>query len=234
MKKIICCLVALLLCVSMTCAAAATEFVPSIDAKDHPEIVPGEDGSIGVIYNGETEIDRVGIDCLIITPVSKVDTSTEIPEDARAILKDVYAKLLDGSMVLPYEKIDSSLRADAMVIRDLFDATFVCGEHPEMLAPEGVVLELTFDLGVDADEQVYVMTYNDGEWNPIVSVTNNGDGTVTCVFEHLCPVAFSVVSDNWSPVTGIMDPMMLLWVALMVASAAALVLVIAQRRRNAA
>ncbi|MBQ8580230.1 MAG: hypothetical protein IJ448_06005 [Oscillospiraceae bacterium] len=234
MKKFICCLVALLLCASMTCAAAATEFVPSIDAKDHPEIVPGEDGSIGIIYNGETEIDRVDVGCLVVTPVSKVDTSTEIPDAARATLKDVYAKLLDGSMVLPYEKIDSSLHADAMVIRDLFDATFLCTEHPEMLVPEGVVLELTFDLGVDADEQVYVMTYNDGEWNPIVSVTNNGDGTITCVFEHLCPIAFSVVSDNWSPITGYMDPMMLLWVALMVASAAALMLVVAQRRRNAA
>lgn len=234
MKKIICCLVALLLCASMTCAAAATEFVPSIDVKDHPEIVPGEDGSIGIIYDGETEIDRVDAGCLVVTPVSKVDTSTEIPDDARTTLKDVYAKLLDGSMVLPYEKIDASLKPEAMVIRDLFDATFLCTEHPEMLAPEGVVLELTFDLGVDADEQVYVMTYNDSQWNPIVSVTNNGDGTVTCVFEHLCPVAFSVVSENWSPVTGYMDPMVLLWVVLMVASAAALVFVVAQRRRNAA
>ena len=36
------------------------------------------------------------------------------------------------------------------------------------------------------------MTYNDGQWEPIRETRNNGDGTVTCLFEHLCPVAFFV------------------------------------------
>ena len=233
MKKIISFLLVCLLCLSMACVATATEFVPSIGGKDHPEIVPVEDGIIGIVYQGEEEISRVEEGCLIITPVSKVDTSTEIPDASRVTLKDVYAKLQAGTMVLPYEKIDPSLRADAMVIRDLFDATFVCTEHPEMLVPEGVVLKLTFDLGVAADENVYVMTYHEGEWIPIVSTTNNGDGTVTCVFEHLCPIAFSVPSENWIPETGNEKNSVALWIIVMMISAVALTSAVILRRKNA-
>ena len=69
-----------------------------------------------------------------------------------------------------------------------------------MLEPEGVTLELTFDLGVKAGADVYAMTYKDSEWNPIVSCKNNGDGTVTCVFEKLCPVEFSVQTTSEPPV----------------------------------
>ena len=67
----------------------------------------------------------------MITPVSQVDSSKEIPEDSRALLKQVYAALTDGSMKLPYEKY--GLDPAKMVIRDLFDVSFLCTEHPEML-----------------------------------------------------------------------------------------------------
>ena len=40
--------------------------------------------------------------------------------------------------------------------------------------------------------EVAVFSYVDGEWIEAVSVTNNGDGTVTVVFEDICPVAFAV------------------------------------------
>jgi hypothetical protein len=44
------------------------------------------------------------------------------------------------------------------------------------------------------------MTYKNNEWNPVVSTVNNGDGTVTCTFEHLCPVEFSVKTADEPPV----------------------------------
>ena len=68
-----------------------------------------------------------------------------------------------------------------------------------MLEPAGVTLELTFKLGVKATDKVYTMTYKDSEWNPIVSTTNNGDGSVTCVFEKLCPIEFSINTEGSVP-----------------------------------
>jgi hypothetical protein len=81
---------------------------------------------------------------------------------------------------------------------------------------------------------VYVYTYNDADWNKVVKVTNNGDGTVTVVFEHLCPIAFCVPSDaNVPPVqTGdAFASQMNVWLVLMAVSAAALVAMFVLRRR---
>ena len=206
MKRFFAIITVVIMCVSLAVPAlAAQEFMPSVTNKPAPEIVPVPDGEgnmwIGVIRDKEGNIiDYVDEGCLIITPVSEVDTSTEIPEPSRVILKDVYGKLTSGAMTIPYEKHKANLDSSKMVIRDLFDATFVCEEHPKMLEPEGVTLELIFDLNVKAGVNVYAMTYKESEWNPIVSCVNNGDGTVTCVFEKLCPVEFSVSTAATPPV----------------------------------
>jgi hypothetical protein len=90
-------------------------------------------------------------------------------------------------MKIPYDKHEANLDATNMVIRDLFDARWLCEEHRAMIEKEGFVFELTFDLGVVADTQIFVMTYDEDteQWDPIVKTVNNGDGTVTCTFEHL-------------------------------------------------
>lgn len=207
MKKIIAIVVALMLCAAMVmpAAAAGNEFTPSVSNKPAPEIVPvvDPDGNpaIGVLCDGDGQIiDYVYEDCLIITPVSEAKTSTEIPDYAEKVLLDVYGKLTSGEMTIPYEKHDSKLNTGNMVIRDLFDATFICTEHPDMLEPQGVTLRIIFDLNVAKDVEVYTMTYKNNEWNPIVSTVNNGDGTVTCTFEKLCPVEFSVKTAEEPPV----------------------------------
>lgn len=208
MKKIIACMAVLLLCASLFIpAAAAEDFTPSVTNKPAPEIVPipTPDGgeAIGVICDAEGKVlDYVMDDCLVVTAVADAATSTLIPDYAEELLLDVYAKLTSGEMTLPYEKHDSELNTGNMVIRDLFDATFLCGEHPEMLLPEGVVLKITFDLNVDADVEVYTMTYKNDQWDPIVETVNNGDGTVTCTFEGLCPVEFSVRTEKTPSQTG--------------------------------
>lgn len=207
MKKLLAIFVAVMLCASLALpvAAANTEFTPSVENKPAPEIVPviDPDGNpaLAMILNGDGEIiDYVYEDCLIITAVAEAPTSTEIPNASRDLLLDVYGKLTSGDMALPYEKFDSKLNAGNMVIRDLFDATFLCSEHPEMLEPEGVILRIKFKLNVAADTNVYTMTYNNDAWSPIKSTVNNGDGTVTCDFEHLCPVAFSLETGAKPPV----------------------------------
>ena len=42
------------------------------------------------------------------------------------------------------------------------------------------------------------MTYDEEtrEWTPVVKTVNNGDGTVTCTFEELGVIAFSVRTEE--------------------------------------
>ncbi len=220
MKRMFAIITVALMCVSlMVPAMAAQEFMPSVTNKPAPEVMVArildKDGSV---------IEEVGNECLIITPVSEVETSTEIPEASRVVLRDVYQKLTDGSMTIPYEKHNDNLDPSKMVIRDLFDATFVCTECPEMLEPEGVVLEIVFDLNVAPGVNVYAMTYKNDQWDPIVSCVNNGDGTVTATFEKLCPVEFSINTDTTPPSgTGDVNPFSV-WGVIAIVSLAAIVI----------
>lgn len=241
MKKTIVFLFVLVMCMALTCPvfAAQDDFVPSISFKDEPDIVPvvdpNGDPAIGITYHEDDVEDIISYiyeDCLIITPVSKVDTSKDIPAEAAEELKYVYNALVSGEMKLPYDKV-SGYDGQDMVILELVDASWLCGtpvsdhDHPEEVEPEGVVFDITFNLGVDEFTNVVVMTYNDGQWNPISKVVNNGDGTVTCTFEHLCPVAFSV-STNYSdtpPQTGDQTNVWI-WFAVMIVAAAGIVAVV--------
>ena len=235
MKRIVSVVVALIFIVALACPVFATEgiFVPSISEKKPPVFISDEEGYIGEIRDKDGRlIDKIASDCLIITAISDLKDQTDL-SDAQKLLLEVYEKLLSGEMQMPVEKLGDDLEADEIVIRDLVDISWLCVEHPEMVAPIGIVLRVTLDLGVAADEEVHVMTYKRGEWNPIVDYVNNGDGTVTCTFEDLCPVAFMVGDNQDAPDTGdALDGEMMLWGGLMIAAAAGVVTMLALRRKN--
>lgn len=239
MKRAIALTLMLMLCVSLAVPAYAAEngFVPSITYKGEPDIVPVEPGIIGIVREDGDIISHIYEDCLLITPVSEAQTSTQIPEEAANTLLYVYEALSSGAMELPYDKVPGC-DGRSMVILELVDATWLCGgdnsdhDHPTEVAPKGVVFEVTFDLGVAADALVTVMTYKNEEWNPIANVVNNGDGTVTCTFEDLCPVAFSV-GDVATEAPKTLDNAMP-WMLVMVASLAALVVMFLSLRKKQA
>ncbi len=238
MKRVISLIAALSMCLCLGIAVMAEEFVPSISDKGAPEIVPVEDDNgvmaIAEILEGGASGRTIGYmyeNCIVVTPVSQARTSTMIPNAAEEMLLDVYGKLSNGSMTLPYEKFNANLNPDTMVIRDLFDVSWLCGEdripdhpdHPEIVAPKDVVVRVTFDLGVSKNAKVYAMSYKNSAWNPIVSTVNNGDGTVTCVFEDFCPVAFCVGDSYVTPPAQTGDTSNItLWIVLMSVSAVAL------------
>lgn len=239
MKRVIALTLMLMLCISLASPAYAAEngFVPSITYKGEPDIVPLEPGVIGVVRKDSEVISDIYEDCLLITPVSEAETSTLIPEEAANTLLYVYKALSSGEMQLPYEKVPGCDGRN-MVILELVDATWLCGgvnsdhDHPTEVAPKGVVFDITFDLGVAPDALVTVMTYKNDEWNPIVGVLNNGDGTVTCTFEDLCPVAFSVGDMATVPPKTLDNAMP--WMIVMVASLAALVVMFLSLRKKQA
>lgn len=225
MRRMICLLGVLLVCATLVCPAlAADTFVPSISYKDGPDVDGATMGNASVG------------DCVVVTSVAQAeDKSTDITQDARDLLLDVYKKLSDGSMKPPVE---------GYVIRELVDVSFkqsACVEndahnHAEELAKDGTTIKVTFDLGVAKSTKVAVKTYTNGAWEDVVAVTNNGDGTVTVEFEHFCPVAFCVEQDAEVPPSQTGDEAgqnMFLWIALMVVSLAAVVVLVILGRKRA-
>lgn len=196
MKKMICMVIGLLLCVSMALSVAAAEngFVPSITYKDGPEIEK--------VTLGEEKVDG----CVVVTSIVQAkEKTTDITQEERDLLLELYEVLSDGTMSLPLEK--------GYVIRELVDVSFehegCCNreDHHDKdaeLKKEGVTLSVDFALGVSKDAQIIAMVYIDDEWIPIENVENNGDGTVTCEFEDIGPVAFIVneSADVDAPWTG--------------------------------
>ena len=241
MRKIICLLTVLVLCMSIAAPAFAAEngFVPSITYKPNPDIVPIDEEKIGIIIDVEEDvIDYIGHGCLKITPIAHVwDEEIEVPEEIEELLLLVYNSLNDGSMEIPYEKHEADLNDANMVIRDLFDVRWACEEHRKMVEEEGIMLQLTFDLGVVADAQIFVMTYDENtkEWSPVVKTVNNGDGTVTCTFEHLCAVEFSMpVVAAAVPVDNARTPNVLPWILILIAAVGAAVVVLASKKKKTA
>ena len=243
MRKALCFITVLLLCMSLAMPAFAAEdsFVPSITYKPNPEIVSVDGEHIGVIRDEAGEIiDYVGHGCILITPVAHIwDEEIEVPVEIENLLSFLYEELNNNGMKIPYEKHEADLDAANMVIRDLFDVRWVCDEHREMIEAEGVTFEITFDLGVVADAQIFAMTYDEDakDWNPIVSTVNNGDGTVTCTFEHLCAIEFSmpVASAPSASAEDVQSSGAMPWIiALLVASAGVVGIVVGKNKKKSA
>lgn len=226
MKKILCLIMALMACAALALPAMAEEsvFVPSIGYKDGPEVEQA-------VQDGE-EVSG----CIVVTSIPEArERTTDIFQEDRDLLLEVYEALSDGSMELP-------LRND-YVIRDLVDVSYMATEcvgedhgHREWLAQEDTTISITFDIGIPTGTDVTVMTYIDGVWEPIESVVNNGDGTLTCVFEDICPVVFCVEEDYHigpPPKTGDEFGRKLpLWIALMAVSLIAIVVLVVLYRKK--
>lgn len=229
MKNMMRLLLALLLCVSMVCPVLAAQFVPSISYKDGPGMVEVVQGEAGDLENGE-DISH----CVVVTSVTDAqDKATDVSQENRDLLLEIYEGLADGSMNLPLKS--------GYVVRDLVYVShreIGCIEqadhhHEEALEKEGVVVRVRFDLGVAPDEDVQVLSYYDGEWAPVDSVVNNGDGTVTCVMERSGPVAFCVESaqDQAVQITKDSGRYWILWIVLIVLALIAIGWLVWNRRK---
>ena len=273
MRKTISLLSALILCLGMALTVFGTEFVPSITYKPTPEV---EKATLVVPQQSDAEkpeeqekIDIQG--CIVITSITQAEEkTTDITQEDRDLLLDVYAKLSDGSMDLfsiPEEYFENQQTEPAgtavpgetaavpetevthpnmglsyenknYVVVQLVDVSFaktVCIDvghaHKEVLEREDVNATLDFDLGVSADAVVVVLHFHDGKWIPVTSTVNNGDGTVTCEFEHFCPVAFCIEAEGLEAPQQ-EDFSWLIWLVLLVVCAGLVALLVIYREKN--
>lgn len=223
MKKAICILAVLAACLTLLSPALATEdtFVPSISYKDGPGII-----------DAEMKEEEMG-DCLIVTSLKgAAEKSTDISQAARDLLLDIYRDLEAGDMRLQLE--------EGYIVRELVDVSWkynACvGEehiHEEEHNKEGITVTMDLDMGLSAEYDLLVFAYRDGQWGPIESAVINGDGTVTCVFEHFCPVAFCVRERTGGSQTGdSAGQNLIVWIALMAVSAVAILFLVLKRRKR--
>ena len=201
MKKLVCIFAMLALCLSLVCPAFAAEdtFVPSISYKDGPEITAVDE--------------KYDIRHLVVTSIKAArDKSTDITQEDRDLLLSLYEQLLSGGMKLPM-----SSDVQTYVIRDLVHVGFtqeclLSGDgHKETLEKPGETMDVTFRLGIDANTNMIVMAYIQGQWVPAENVVNHGDGTLSCELEDVGPVAFVVCNQTTEPQPGPQGIGNLLW-----------------------
>ena len=214
MKKMITLvLVACMLCAMMVPALAAN-FTPSVSGKPAPVLKPLDEDAMAIIRFDDPDQDDDGTDdgddnedvkipfgALIITPVSEKDEAPQaIKETLEWAYEDIKSKTSLSELSAAdeinsaLEEMGKDLTVDDMVVRDLFDARLV-GIYEDMLPAPGKSIEICFDLQLDPDQTLIVISSLDNEtWYCVdpANVVINEDGSVTVRFAELCAIAFLV------------------------------------------
>ena len=222
MKKMICLLAALAMMFTLFIPAFAAEddFVPSISYKDSPEVNDAQ-------MNGEK-----ADECIVITSLKGAEEkTTDISQDDRDLLLDVYEQIVAGDMVIP--------TPEDYIVRELLDISWeqigcVESDHPheEEHKKDGVVVKINFSMSIKPEDELLVFAFHNGQWDPVEVLELGADGSVVCLFEHFCPVAFCVKSEkNIDPTGDISAEGLMLWFVLLGVSAAAVVVMSINHRK---
>lgn len=237
MKKVISLILSLVIVLGLSIPAFAAEFRPSVPSKDHPEIIPQ-------LFNG------ISFDALIL------DESNEVVEGVHLvthknpdgeIIITAYSEIetADGRvnvvyMETSYQEVLSArslkelhdLIPAGMIVRDFFDITLV-GTYKDIFK-EGKKLQIRFDIGAELKEKIMALTRCSDEsgWEFVESVTINPDGTVTVIFDKLCPVIFLTEKDGAveSPATSDINTAAL-WTLAVVFGMGSVCMLIASKKR---
>ena len=139
MRKMMSMLAVLLLCVSLVCPVMAADFVPSISYKDGPEL--------STAFQGEPETLEENVSaCIVVTSIIGArEKTTDIRQENRDLLLQVYEELSEGKVTLPVE--------EGWVVRDLVDVSnlvtdcinVATHDHEAKLKEDGIVLSVLFD-----------------------------------------------------------------------------------------
>ena len=225
----------LLAALAVPCFAAENEFAPSIGYKDGPEIDKAEIDRKDPEDEDHEHQKEDAKPCLIITTVIQAKKKeTDISQDERDLLLDIYDKMSNNENTLPQQY-------SGWVIRELVDVSWrysdcVQSDHgkEEWLREEGNTLTVTLVTGIPINMEVVVLVFVNGQWVEVEQVTHNSDNSLTCVFEDIGPVAICVREKHGAPPaqTGdAMGRMLWLWVLLLVTSLGAMTALVVNRRK---
>lgn len=212
-KKVLAVLTAAFLSLSMTTAAAASQFVPSIEAKDSPQIIQiqnlaGEWVDAIIYDKNGNEVASAYSNQLIVTPYAKKDQANQT---IKSYLEHAYDDAKTDDIGQLSQGVDAYLAANGngltqndLIISEVFDASLV-DSLDNLLDGSGTQVSITFKTTIKKGSFLMVMIncniLNGGTWDiiPAENITWNDDGTVTILFPHLCPILFITSSDTITP-----------------------------------
>ena len=208
MKKVLTAALILMLalCVSVTCFAAA--YVPSVYAKDAPELIPPEDpvepGDLAEIFKDDQFIAGVKVGEVLVTAYSQANEAphmviTDMLNDAKKDI-DNAKKITDLVQGIP----------DNMIITDLFDVYLDDYCFTKLHEDPMNYIQLIFDYHLGEDEELpTVISKCDGvHWKviPADQVRRGKNGSIFVYMYETCAVAFLRPAKNGeipdSPQTG--------------------------------
>ena len=221
MNKGIVAIALLAICLSLVCPAFAAEgdFVPSISYKDGP-----------VVNDAEMNEEKTD-GCIVITSLKGAEEkTTDISQEKRDLLLNVYGKLVAGEMSIPTPG-DYIVRELVDINWEQLDCIELNHTHEDELKQDGVVVKISFNLGVKVEDELLVFAFHNGQWEPVEVLEVDANGNATCLFEHFCPVAFCVKNEKDIDPTGdISVDGLVLWGLLLAVSCAAVVVMSVKRR----
>lgn len=239
MKKAISLILSIIMVLSISVAAFAAEgdFRPSVPSKDHPFIVPQ-------LVNG------ISFDALILDENNEVIEGIHLVTDENPdgeIIVTAYSEIEVADkrvnvvyMETSYKEVLSARSLQelhemiplGMIVRDFFDITLV-GTYQDIFK-EGKKLQIRFDIGAELKEKIMALTRCSDEegWEFVESVTINPDGTITVIFDKLCPVIFLTEKDGavQSPATSDMSTVAL-WTLAAIFGMGSVCMIIASKKR---
>lgn len=218
MKKVLACILSLILVVALSVSVMATGFVKSPVLNDAPEI-----------KGFETEVDHTcGYDLAITPYEDRADLADEAKQEIETAYEDIKANADLTKMVADLAKVaeDKKIEKENLAVSQLFDISEEeCAEH----ADHGTV---TIHLTADLKNFVALLHKTDAGWVVVSSATLVDAETLKFSVDELSPFAIVVDATEESNVSTGDNANLALYISLMAVSAVALVVVVVLMKKK--
>lgn len=218
MKKVLACILSLILVVALSVSVMATGFVKSPVLNDAPEI-----------KDFETEVDHTcGYDLAITPYEDRADLADEAKQEIETAYEDIKANADLTKMVADLAKVaeDKKIEKENLAVSQLFDISEEeCAEH----ADHGVV---TIHLTADLKNFVALLHKTDAGWVVVNSAQVVDAETIKFSVDELSPFAIVVDATEEKNVSTGDNANLALYISLMAVSAVALVVVLVVMKKK--
>lgn len=218
MKKVLACILSLILVVALSVSVMATGFVKSPQLNKAP-----------TVEKFETEVKE---DCSVrleITPYEdRADLTAELKQKIEKAYEDVNANADLTKLVPDLTKVaeEKKIEAKNLAVSQLFDISEIgCGVH----ADHGVV---TIHLNADLKNFVALLQKTDAGWAVVSSAKVVDDDTIAFSVEELSPFAIVVDATQENNASTGDNANIALYISLMAVSAVALVVVVVMMKKK--
>jgi hypothetical protein len=219
MKKVLACILSLILVVALSVSVMATGFVKSPVLNDAPEI-----------KDFETEVDHTcGYDLAITPYEDRADLADEAQQEIEKAYEDIKANADLTKMVADLAKVaeDKKIEKENLAVSQLFDISEEdCASHTD---GHGTV---TIHLTADLKNFVALLHKTDAGWVVVNSAKVTGADTVSFSVDELSPFAIVVDATEEKNVSTGDNANLALYISLMAVSAVALVVVLVVMKKK--